>query len=395
MESPAIPANEVERLEALYRYQILNTLPTKTYDDIVSLAASICNVPISLISLVDKDRCWFKAKVGLEQSEAPRRIAYAAHAINEPNKAMVVEDALDDERFADCPLVLQDSSMRFYAGIPLVTPDGFAIGALCVVDKVPRQLTAQQIEMLRVLANQVVSEFELQLKQKEVTQLNAQLQQANKRQESFSYSVAHDLRAPLKNMEGFLNLLDETYREQLDSLGKELLRELKTNSIRIDTVIQDIWNLSKISFTELHHRSIDLSDLCNNVLIRIAPKNNYSIKVQDGMQIRGDSAFLTIAMENLISNAIKYSSKEANPQVSIGQTDRNGQSVYFVRDNGIGVRKEESTKIFQPFYRTHTEGEYEGMGIGLSIVKKIVNRHGGKIWVSSTLGEGATFYFKF
>lgn len=393
MESPAIPINEVERLEALYRYELLNTFPEKAYDDIISIAASICDVPISLISLIDEKRCWFKAKIGLEQQEAPRQTAYAAHAINQPSQIMVVEDTLADERFSDSPLVLQKPPMRFYTGIPLITPDGFAIGTLCVIDKVPRKLKESQINTLKILAAQIVSLFELRLKKKEVTQLRSQLQYANQELESFSYSIAHELRAPLMNIQGFRNLIEEEYKQHFDDLGKEVLHELETSSNKIDTTIESIWNLSKIGFVDLQKHPINLSDLCDNVLARIAPESKYSFLIKENMETNGDTAFITIVLENLINNAIKYSCQREQPQIIIDQKTQNGRTIFFIKDNGVGFTEQSATTIFRPFHRLRTMEKFEGMGIGLSIVKKIINRHGGEVWAVGIPNEGATFYF--
>lgn len=390
MESPAIPSNEVERLEALYRYQI-STLPEKAYNDIIHLAATIFNVPISLISLVDEDKCWFKAKMGIDHSQTSRKSTYAAHAINQPSEVMVIEDVLKDERFFDSPLALQDPPVRFYAGTPLVTPDGFAIGTLCIIDKVPRNLSKDQIQTLQILAKQIINQLELNLKKGEVDRLSDKLQYANQDLKNFSHAVAHDLRAPVKNIEGLLGLLKGEY--QFDSLGNELINGLKTASERMDSVIMDIWNLSKINFTTLQNRSIDFSKLCNTVLNSITPKGKYSFQIQEGMRAMGDPMLLATLVENLLSNAIKSSSQKDNPIIVIGQKNQDNQVVYFIQDNGIGLANEEIESIFKPFHKVDTTNNLEVTGVGLAVVKKVINRHGGKIWVQSTPKKGATFYF--
>jgi diguanylate cyclase (GGDEF)-like protein len=161
MHAAPLPPDEPQRLEALGRFQVLDTLPEQEYDDIALMAAQICGTPIALVSLVDADRQWFKARVGLAAAETPRDVAFCAHAILEPARLFVVPDAALDPRFADNPLVVDDPGIRFYAGAPLVTGGGEALGTLCVIDRVARRLTTEQERALSALARQVMSQLEL------------------------------------------------------------------------------------------------------------------------------------------------------------------------------------------------------------------------------------------
>src|SRR6478672_721928 len=159
MKAP-LPSNEAARLEALSQYNILDTAPEQAFDDLTRLAAHICETPMALVSLVDARRQWFKSKVGLNVQETPRDVAFCAHALHRP-KPLVVPDALADERFAKNPLVTSEPHIRFYAGVPLITPEGYPLGTLCVLDQVPRQLSDWQLEALSALAHQVVTQLEL------------------------------------------------------------------------------------------------------------------------------------------------------------------------------------------------------------------------------------------
>jgi diguanylate cyclase (GGDEF)-like protein len=174
-----LPTNEATRLAALRDYAILDTSAEQAYDDITKMAAYICDTPVALMSLVDEDRQWFKSKVGLTVNQTPRSQAFCAHAVLQPDEVMVINDASRDARFADNPLVLSDPAIRFYAGAPLVTASGTAIGTVCVIDKVPRELNAPKIEALKALARQVVAQLELR---RSLVQLRLQIAEHKLRQ---------------------------------------------------------------------------------------------------------------------------------------------------------------------------------------------------------------------
>src|SRR6266536_1073569 len=158
--SAPIPLNEVKRLKVLWQYEVLDTVPEEVFDDLTELAARICEAPIAMITLVDEKRQWFKSKIGVTINETSRDISFCAHAINQEG-LFIVPDAAKDERFASSPLVVSEPKIRFYAGAPLVTPDGYALGSLCVIDKVPRELRPDQKQALRILSRHVVSQLEL------------------------------------------------------------------------------------------------------------------------------------------------------------------------------------------------------------------------------------------
>lgn len=172
--SAATPQNEKRRLEVLWQYDVLDTLPEALFDDLTELAAGICEAPIALISLVDEKRQWFKSKFGTTLNETSRDVSFCAHAIQQPD-LFIIPDAAKDERFANNPLVISDPKIRFYAGAPLTTPDGYALGTLCIIDQVPRELRSEQKQALRILARHVVSQLELRRRMQEVQQRRAEI----------------------------------------------------------------------------------------------------------------------------------------------------------------------------------------------------------------------------
>src|SRR6266436_9336605 len=165
--SALVQPNEKQRLKVLWQYDVLDTMPEEVFDDLTELAARICEAPIALITLVDEDRQWFKSKVGVTLNETSRDISFCGHAITQ-SELFIVPDATKDQRFAHNPLVTSDPKIRFYAGAPLVTPDGYALGTLCVIDKVPRELRPEQKQALRILARHVVSQLELRRRSREL-----------------------------------------------------------------------------------------------------------------------------------------------------------------------------------------------------------------------------------
>lgn len=223
----------------------------------------------------------------------------------------------------------------------------------------------------------------------------AELRAAVREQESFSYSVSHDLRSPLRTIDGFSHMLLDDYGDLLDAEGRKCLRRVRDASQRMGHLIDALLNLSRMSRRKMRVETVDLSDIANDILRRLQrmdPQRNTRLEVAKDLRAQGDSALLRVVLENLLSNAWKYSHKQPRTDIEVGRMDGPG-SGFLVRDNGVGFDMRYADKLFKPFQRLHTFEEFEGTGIGLATVVRIIERHGGKVWAESEEGKGATFYF--
>ncbi len=214
--------------------------------------------------------------------------------------------------------------------------------------------------------------------------------------EAFSYSVAHDLRAPLRSVDGFSKILLDAYADKLDDTAKDYLRRVRGGSKKMSELIDDLLNLSRITRSALTLASVDLSALAREIgaeLLKAEPVRRVELVVAPDLQTRGDASLLRVALVNLLGNSWKYTSKHASARVEFGVERRDGRSVYFVRDDGAGFDMAFSKRLFQPFSRLHGGGEFEGTGIGLATVQRVVSRHDGRVWGEGAVERGATFYF--
>ncbi|MDT7043130.1 sensor histidine kinase [Candidatus Nitronereus thalassa] len=556
----SLPENESERLAVLNSYQILDTPPEPQFDDLTILAAQICQTPIALVSLVDPDRQWFKSKVGVTACETPRDWAFCAHALHEKD-LLLVSDALADPRFAKNPLVTSEPHIRFYAGAPLRTREGHALGTLCVIDQVPRELTVEQRSGLMVLARQVVAQFELRkhlkeqehliLMQQEHMAANAvlrdnlrelasrnslilssagegiygldtegrttfvnpaaanmlgytpdeligmpmhpimhhtkpdgssypkeecpmyaafkegtvqrieyellwrkdgtsfpvtytstpvkddrdqivgavvtfnditqrkqdeqarhdwtiALERSNKELDDFAYIASHDLKEPLRGIHNYSSLLLEDYGGALEEEGRAKCETLIRLCQRMEDLINSLFHYSRAGRTELAYGSVPLQGIIEEIFDSLAislKERSIAIKIANPLPtIKCDRVRVREIFLNLITNAMKYSDKNEK-WIEIGWIDHGDEDekksqmsgrcpVFFVRDNGIGIREKHLKNIFRIFKRLHGRDKFGGgTGMGLTITKKLIERHGGELWAESVYGEGSTFYF--
>ena len=520
MKAP-LTKHEDQRLATLRCYDVLDTPPESDYDDLTLLVAQICQTPTALVSLIDENRQWFKSKVGLSVAETPRDYAFCAHAILTPDKVLEVRDARLDPRFADNPLVTTDPHIRFYAGSPLVTPDGSALGTLSVIDYQPRELNEIQKNALQTLSRSVVTLLEqrryLSVHQKieaalreseerfrdlfenandliqsvrpdgsilyvnrawretlgyseaEIAGLSLQniihpaslnhcmemfqrvmageklsrveavflakdgreitvdgtsncrfvagkpaatrsifrditvqkraeqlLLARNEELKGFAYTVSHDLKAPLRGIFGYAQELELRHQEKLSDRAQFCISQIITASKNLDHLIEDLLKYSRFdaevpTHTEvrflkliqgiLHDRSHTLTELGVVVSVNVPPFTLYTWE-------RG----LHQVLSNLIDNAIKYSRQSQPPRLTINAEMVDGRCRVTVADNGIGFDMKYHDRIYGLFNRLVRTSEFEGTGVGLAIVKKLIEKLGGSIRAEAAPGQGATFF---
>jgi len=301
---------------------------------------------------------------------------------------------------------LAEMGVESYIGTPLFDSSGNAIGLLVLMDTAPMKDVNLVKPVLEIFATRVASEIErlnvLRTLQQQHDQLEAlvaerteELISTNKELESFSYSISHDLRAPLRALDGFSHALMEEHSDQLDTAGQDYLQRIRNATQRMSRMIDGLLNLSRIIRQDLSRETIDLSHAAEHVFKRLhetEPDRKIEINIHPGVNACGDGDLLAIVMENLLGNAWKYTGKTEHAQIEFGARQMDGQTVFYVSDNGAGFDMRHAGKLFGAFQRLHG-AEFSGTGIGLATVERIVHRHGGKIWAHSEQDKGAKFCF--
>jgi two-component system NtrC family sensor kinase len=374
--------NEQERLETLEAYRVLDTLPEEEFDRLAKLASYICGTPIALISLIDKDRQWFKSNVGLEGvTETPLEVSFCNHAIHQQN-VFEVKDALTDDRFKNNPLVKGDPNIRFYAGAPLKTPDGVMIGSLCVIDNKPHALTPEQTEALKTLSSQVIELLELRKANHQLAEQHQLLVNKARLQSigELAGGVCHQINNPLAIIVGRSMILRSQLRQKLPE-DQEVLKELDVidqTSQRVSGILKALRMYAKDFGNLISEQSVneivdDAMTLMKSKLITEKVNLNY---------VRGDDVRAMInknqisqVILDLLNNAIEAMEESSSKELTV-QINADDKNIHLlVTDTGKGIRAEDGEKIFEPFFSTKSRH----FGVGLSNARNFINQHKGQI----------------
>jgi signal transduction histidine kinase len=258
------------------------------------------------------------------------------------------------------------------------------------------KLAASNVELIREVAERKRAEDDIRKLNSQLVQRSAQLEASNKELEAFSYSVSHDLRAPLRGIDGFSQAVLEDYDEKLDESGRSYLRRVRASSQRMSQLIDAMLNLARLTRAEIHTQTFDMSAVVRAVLDdfqKMEPDRQVECLVANNVFATADPQLLRAVLENLLGNAWKFTRQQAHPRIEFGHEQYKGQSAYFVTDNGAGFDMTYVHKLFGAFQRLHAYTEYPGVGVGLATVHRIIQRHGGQIWAEGAVGKGATFHF--
>jgi signal transduction histidine kinase len=396
MKAP-LPSNEVDRLAALYALNVLDSPPEKDFDDIVALAASVCGVPMSLVTLIDADRQWFKAATGTDLTETPRDQSFCAHAIL-GRDLLVIPDARQDPRFADHPAVTADAGVRFYAAAPLVTTNGHALGTLCVWDSRPRRLGPDQLQALRALARQVTAQFELRRYAGVLAGTTARLQELERRKDELAALVGGELRAPLRLMDSYLEALGRTGHhdpELADLVGRACAAHVRG----LRDLLGHLGGMADAGAgPELHMRPIDLTRLTQRAVEAVRPiastKKIWMLNHAGGMSlpILADPVRLEQVLLQLLFAAVKYT--PTGGRVRVGTEVESGPTVR-VDDMDLpdGLRPDLFPHLYYGAIANPTD--VPGPDQGLAVAKRVLDAHHATVALSDRPGDGTSVHVTF
>jgi len=394
-----VAVREEERVKELLSYNVLDTLPEEDFEAITKLASHICDTPISLVSFVDDHRQWFKSNRGLTVRETNKNIAFCSHAIKAPEKPMVVPDARNDSRFKNNPLVTGAPHIVFYAGFPLNSAEGHALGTLCIIDKKPRQLSDDQVDAMQALSVQVIRLLDLRKKKQLLEIKSAELIEANLELNQFAELAAHDIKGPLANINMSSDMLIRDFQQGDNTNSLSYLTMISNSSKRLCSMIDSLLLFYTNQGAEKEKKiDVDLTLLIRHLREMLCLDSGITIRLSgDQTEVYVNDLVLKQVLLNLVSNAVKYNDHpvdEIDLTISVAVIE-NDTTLFRVKDNGIGIESKYQDSIFNIFTTHARQDRYgkKGTGIGLATVKKLVESQGGTIEVESQVGVGSVFSF--
>ena len=371
-------------MAAVHSYGLLDAARPVVLDDLTRLAARIFDTPMSTVSLIDRDRQWFAGATGMSGNEDPRSVSFCAYLVDHP-RPLVVDDAREDDRFRSYANVTGAPFIRFYAGVPLISDEGYVLGSVCVIDREPRRIGDRQVEMLGDLAAQAYGHLESIRDQIRLTALDSELTRLTRREQDLIATVSHELRTPVATMQGYLEMLAE--QEELAPY-RRLIEPIRRNGDRLVRMVDHLLAGTRPDDTPPRaERLVDLGEVTRaaaGACATLAATRGVPVTLETNDQdqrvyVVGEAPALVQAVEHLIRNAILFSPPGAAVRVR-----RDGAEVE-VSDHGAGIPDEELPYVFERFFRGRfaEEQAVPGMGLGLAIAWRIVSAHGGRLVVAS------------
>lgn len=338
----------------------------------------------------------FKSNHGLPVKETPKEYAFCAHAINDPDNIFIIKDARKDKRFDDNPLVTGDPHVIFYAGVPLVSEKGLPLGTLCVIDNKPKVLSPSQRNSLKALSNQVMNILKLRKSNLLLEKALGNLEEKNKQLNQFAMIAAHDIKSPLNNISGLINLLIKDYAPKIDDVGQNMLALVDASSKKLKSLVEGLLEYSRSDYLLNEQKTkIELDSLIKDIsgLFSFGTKINILVK-SSIREIYINRTAIEQILINLVTNAIKYNDKDI-VEIEIGVSESRTHYEFYVSDNGWGIAPDHLDKIFKIFMTAAAKDKFglAGNGIGLATVKRLVEAMGGAIRVESVENNGSKFTF--
>lgn len=396
---PPIPPNDRLRLKELYGYDVLDTSDEEAFNEIVQMALRISKTSIALISLIDAEREWFKAKIGIDAAAIPRNISFSAHFLTAENLFFEVTDTFKDDRFLDNPLVLGSPNIRFFAGIRLVNKNGFVMGALSVMDTEPNQLNDEQVFFLQTLAKQVIRLLDQKILNKQLQLHRVKLEQQMQLQNRILSIIAHDVRNPVGAVKSIIELSSKKLLSKQDSADL-----MQMAAKQIDGTVELLNNLVDWGSMQMKGKGFEsekihlytlVSNMCKSFEVLASLKSNIMANlVDDDLFINSDFNAMCFILRNLISNANKFT----NDGVITVYASKEAQSILLsISDTGVGMDDETCSRLFDVEQNDSVAGtgNEKGSGLGLILTKDFIELLGGTVSVVSALGKGTAVNIRF